>query len=263
MAFSISDLFIYPIKSLGGISVDKAFAEKEGFQHDRRWMLVDTNGRFLSQREHHEMALFSSSLSASHLSITFDHDKIDIPLTDTSGTTQMVTVWDHTVNATEVDVQISAWFSDKLKQKCKLVRMIESTNRIKEFPKKPYKSQVSFADGYPYLILGTASMNLLNQKLDAPLNVNRFRPNIVVDTTEAHEEDRWEDFRINEVEMRIVKPCARCVVTTIDQRTGARGKEPLKTLAGYRKWDKMIYFGANGILLSSGVVNKGDQIQLS
>ena len=113
------------------------------------------------------------------------------------------------------------------------------------------------------MILGTESMNELNNRMETALNINRFRPNIVVETIIPHEEDEWEDIVINEASMRIVKPCARCVVTTIDQSTGMKGKEPLKTLAQYRKRDNQIFFGANAIVLSSGLIHRDDQIRLS
>ena len=242
--------------------MDSALAEKEGFRYDRRWMLVDSNGRFLSQREHNEMSLFSCSITDSSLEIEYDGDKISIPLDQETNTHHNVTVWDHTVSAAEVNPIFSDWFSDKLKQSCKLVRMTDSSERIKDFKKPPFKSKVSFADGYPYLLLGTASMDELNNRMDTALNINRFRPNIVVDTSIAHEEDEWEDIQASGAHLRIVKPCARCVVTTINQETGVAGKEPLKTLASYRRWDNQVFFGANAILLSPGVINKDDQILL-
>jgi len=259
----VSGLYIYPIKSLGGISVTSAKTLTEGLEYDRRWMLVDADGRFFTQREHPHLALFGTKLHKDQLQITYQGDELTIPLAQHDDTDLRVSVWSSKLKASQVSADASSWFSDHLDAEVKLVRMTTDSKRPKRLFTEPYKTQVSLADGYPYLILGTASMNELNNKLSSPLSMDRFRANIIVDTSEPHEEDTWkEEFTLGETTMKVIKPCARCVMTTIDQKTAAQGKEPLKTLATYRKKRNKIWFGANAICLKEGEISVGDSLSL-
>ncbi len=262
MEFRISDLFIYPIKSLGGISIKSANALTEGFEYDRRWMLVDEKGKFLSQRELPLMSLFKCSLNEDHIRVDFKQDNILIPSNTYSDVIKEVQVWKSNLKAQEVDPLISTWFSDLLDFKCKLVAMTEISRRNKEFIKPPFSTNVSFADGFPYLILGSESLNLLNSKLKIKLPTDKFRANILVETIEAHQEDKWEDVSAGEAILKIIKPCARCGITTINQDTAEKGIEPLRTLAEYRKMGNKVLFGANAIAIENGTINVGDKIKL-
>jgi len=263
-AKTITELYLYPIKSLGGISVPSAEVLTEGFQYDRRWMLVDAEGQFLTQREHAKMALFSCEISEHELIIKFQDEEQAIPLASHTENVSRVKVWSSKLKAHQVSPQISEWFSDHLGMYADLVKLTDISKRPKRLFVPPYKTNLSFADGYPYLILGAASMQTLNEKLEHPLNMDRFRANIIVETSEAHEEDEWkEDFQAGTATLKVIKPCARCVVTTIDQQTGVAGKEPLKTLTTYRKWRNKIWFGANAICLTEGKLKVGDSIQLN
>lgn len=263
--FSIQDIFIYPIKSLGGIRLTEAKVEERGLQFDRRWMLVDPQGVFLTQRTHPPMALLQVQLDEAGL-IVFDKknpkDKLQIPYSLNSGQEIEVEIWDDRVIATIVDPVLDSWFSEKLGITCHLVIMPESTQR-KVSPKYAVNDEsVSFADGMPYLILGQESLNDLNSRLENPVPMDRFRPNIVFSGGLAYAEDSWKKIKIGAVEFQIVKPCARCVLTTIDQETGFQGKEPLKTLAGYRTIGNKIFFAQNMVALESGIIRIGDQIIL-
>lgn len=262
-SFTIQDIFIYPIKSLGGIRLTEAKVEERGFQFDRRWMLVDQKGVFLTQRTHTQMALLQVELGESGL-IVFDkrnpEDTLQIPYNQISDQEIEVEIWDDRVLATIVDPVLDTWFSDKLGMPCHLVIMPESTQR-KVSPKYAVNDEsVSFADGMPYLILGQESLNDLNSRLEKPVTMDRFRPNIVFSGGQSYVEDSWKKIRIGAVEFQVVKPCARCVLTTIDQETGLQGKEPLKTLAGYRTIGNKVYFAQNMVAMETGTIRIGDQI---
>jgi uncharacterized protein YcbX len=262
-SFTIQDIFIYPIKSLGGIRLTEAKVEERGFQFDRRWMLVDQKGVFLTQRTQTQMALLQVELGETGL-IVFDkrnpEDTLQIPYNQISDQEIEVEIWDDRVLATIVDPVLDTWFSEKLGMPCHLVIMPESTQR-KVSPKYAVNDEsVSFADGMPYLILGQESLNDLNSRLEKPVTMDRFRPNIVFSGGQSYVEDSWKKIRIGAVEFQVVKPCARCVLTTIDQETGLQGKEPLKTLAGYRTIGNKVYFAQNMVALESGIIRIGDQI---
>ena len=158
--------------------------------------------------------------------------------------------------------EANGWFSDNLQENVRLVKMEAKDIRFKKLVKGPEKVKVSFADGYPYLILGTASLEKLNEKISEPVKMNRFRPNIVLETRNAHEEDDWESIEIGGASFMVIKACARCPVVTVDQSSGEKSKEPLKTLATYRRKDNMVYFGANAISLDNTVINIGDKVML-
>lgn len=251
---------VYPVKSLGGICIESAKAFTEGFEHDRRWMLVNENGKFMSQRENAIMALFKTKLSHSGVEVNYHNSTIEIPFEKNNEDVLKVSVWESKLKAPEVDKEISQWFSEHLKMNVRLVTMSDISSRYKRLFKAPFKTYVSFADGYPYLILGQKSLETLNEKLESPVDIDRFRANIIVSTHEAHEEDKWNEFDVGSTKMSVIKPCARCAVVTIDQSSAQKGKEPLKTLSTYRQKRNKIYFGANAILLKQGEIAVGDTI---
>ncbi len=263
--FTIQEIVIYPIKSLGGIHLKEAKVEARGFQFDRRWMLVDPQGVFLTQRKNPQMALLQVELDDKGM-IVFDKRKsegqLHIAFELKSDQEIEVEIWDDRVLAHLVDPSMDTWFSERLGLECRLVRMPESTQR-KVSPKYAVNDDsVSFADGMPYLILGQESLNDLNSRLENPVPMDRFRPNIVFAGGPAYAEDSWKKIRIGSVDFQVVKPCARCVLTTIDQQPGLQGKEPLRTLAGYRTILNKVYFAQNMVALQTGTVRIGDQIKL-
>ena len=261
MQHIVKELWIYPIKSLGGIKVDSAQAETEGLRYDRRWMLVDDSGKFITQREHHQMSTFNSVMDNNQLTVHHNGDSVAIPLTAISDNILNVKVWSSQLMAAEVDPHISEWFSDHLSMRATLVRMTDISNRPKLLKVPPYNTEVSLADGYPYLILGEESMRHLNGKLENPVSANRFRANIIVASDVPHIEDTWGSVDIGKATLKVIKPCARCVVITIDQQTGIAGKEPTRTLATYRKKKNSIMFGANAICTIEGKIKVGDVIE--
>lgn len=232
--------------------------EQKGFRYDRRFMLVEPDGTFITQRDNHSMALIDVAIQPSGegvdtLRVWHRHrpdDVLELPLTVSARTevreTMEVTIWDSKdVPALTVSDEADRWFSSALGKPCRLVFMPETTHRAVDSTYARNNDAVSFADGYPYLLIGQASLDYLNQQLAEPISMLRFRPNVVVAGSLPYEEDAWTQFQMGELEFYGVKPCARCVLTTIDPETGQPGREPLRTLARYRQWKHKILFGQN------------------
>lgn len=262
----LSEIFIYPVKSLGGISLKTAQVEERGLQYDRRWMLIDQEGVFLTQRDIPEMALIHLAIGDNELKAKFTHENsypgITIPLQANDNQKVDAIIWNDRCKAILVGKDYDEWFSEALKVKCRLVYMPDMERRIVE---KKFISEdkiVSFADAYPFLIIGQSSLDDLNSKLDKPVPMNRFRTNFIFTGGEPYEEDTWKNFEIGNVEFQAVKPCARCVITTTDQQTAERDAEPLRTLSAYRKFGNKVMFGMNLIANNKGLVNVGDIIKL-
>ncbi len=264
--YKVSQVFIYPVKSLGGISLPEAELTDRGFKYDRRWMLIDREGQFLSQRRVPDMALLQAELDDEYLSIVHKHKpelNLQIPLALISNSNSGLIdsyMWDESIGVAECGEDFNEWFSDVLKTKCRLVCMPDNSNRPVDVRFAGNNEITSLSDGYPFLIIGQESLNLLNSKLDEPLPVNRFRPNIVFAGGLPHDEDEFDKFEIGGVLFKRVKPCARCTVITINQNTGERKQEPLKTLATYRKVNNKILFGQNLLHEGDGEIRVGDKI---
>lgn len=262
---ALTEIWIYPIKSLGGIRLKKAKVLEKGLAYDRRWMLVDEEGKFLTQRIHPEMALFKLTISNEQLTITHTQklSKHSILLNPSRvNESKEVTIWDDTVKAFEVSEESSRWFSEMLSIPCTLVYFPEENIRAVDPRFASKQENVSLADGYPFLIIGEASLADLNNRMEVALPMNRFRPNFVFSGGKAFEEDEWKEFVIGTNRFLGVKPCARCVLTTIDQESAEKGIEPLRTLATYRKRDNKIYFGQNLLAIDHTFVQEGDRITL-
>lgn len=262
----VSEINIYPVKSLKGISLESAVVEHRGLQFDRRWMLVDEDRQFFTQREVPKMATVKVDVGAEGLIASMNGSRLDVAAGSETGETAYVTVWGSTVKGAFYDAAIDDWFSDALGLKCRLVSMPESTKRIvsPDCAVRKFQDHVSFADGYPFLLIGQSSLDDLNTRLEEPVPMNRFRPNFVVAGAGPFEEDTWKRIRIGSTEFHLVKPCARCVLTTVDQVSGVKtGKEPLATLSSYRNFDGKVLFGQNLIAETVGeTVSVGDEIEV-
>jgi uncharacterized protein YcbX len=260
---TVSELYIYPVKSLGGIALPAASLTDRGFEYDRRWMLVDENDRFLSQREMAAMAFLKVSLYDGGLLVqnTSKSDSFyQIPFHPLTTETMIVSVWDDSCHAQCVSAEADAWFSEQLGIFCRLVYMPDSTLRQVDESYAHNKEITSFSDGYPLLIIGQASLDDLNGRLSSPLLMDRFRPNIVFTGGLPFQEDDMKEFSIGDIQFFGVKPCARCTITTIDQQSAVKGKEPLKTLSTYRAKNNKIYFGQNLLYQGEGTIRIGDVI---
>jgi len=262
--FKISQLFIYPIKSLGGIAVDKTSITDRGFEHDRRWVLVDENNLFISQREVHEMALMRVAITTEGLLVTHppQNSTFLVPFGPRTDEFAEVTIWDDTCTAQFVSKEADQWFSKTLGIHCRLVYMPDDTKRITDQRYAPENSIVSMADGYPFLLIGQASLDDLNSRLAEQLPMNRFRPNIVFTGGEPYAEDLMHTMVIGNIIFHGVKLCARCNIPCIDQDTAIQYKEPTKTMASYRSKNNKIMFGQNLIHEGLGEIAVGDTIEV-
>lgn len=265
----LSEINVYPIKSLGGVFLESSTVENRGLQFDRRWMLVDENNKFLTQREFPKMATVSVEIFKDRLGVSLDGKSLEIPFKTGAEETKVVKVWSSRCRAEIYGDNINEWFRDVLQTDCRLALMPEQTTRkVSYFYAIRQDDAVSFADGYPVLLIGEESLNDLNSRLGAPVPMNRFRPNLVVSGADAFAEDGWKQIKIGDAIFHVVKPCGRCVMTTIDQTSGEKqGTEPLKTLAKYRvpkrSVKKKILFGQNLIAENVGaVINVGDKIEI-
>lgn len=261
----VQELFIYPVKSLSGIRVARAEALQRGFKFDRRWMLIDQTGRFITQRTEPRLALLQTEVSDTTILVNhkkFPEQKTEIPLSVNALEKIAVSIWDDEVEAVHLGNEIDSWFSNILQQVCKLVYMPENGIRPVDERYAAHGEQVGFADAFPYLLIGQSSLDDLNKRLVYPVPMNRFRPNIVITGSTAFEEDTWEEITIGPVHFKMAKPCSRCMLTTIDQDTGIGGKEPLNTLGKYRAVNNKVMFGQNLLALNEGTIHSNDPVKV-
>lgn len=258
----VSGLFVYPVKSLRGVELREAEVEARGFLHDRRWMLVDEGGVCLTQRSLPRMALVSVRMDVGSEVLLLDAP--GMPTLEMrfepsgSGGSVSVFVFDDEVRAAPVGPEADGWFSEFLGMRCRMAHMPDDSVRPVDPAYALAGDRTSFSDGFPFLLVSQASLDDLNARMEAPLPVDRFRPNVVVEGCGPFEEDLWGRISIGGVPFRVAKPCSRCAITTTDQKTGERGKEPLKTLATYRKVGGSVYFGQNLIPDGVGTLRVGD-----
>ncbi|MEJ7559042.1 MAG: MOSC N-terminal beta barrel domain-containing protein [Pedobacter sp.] len=263
MKLQLSEIYIYPIKSLGGISIKEAKLEQRGLQYDRKWLLIDENGTFITQRKHYNLAMLQVAMDADTITVSHKTDlsqKISFPKFESTSQRIQVRIWDDTSSGFEVNAKVSDWFSVFLNMKVKLVGMADDDQRLVD-PEYALNSEiVSFADAYPCLIIGQAALDFLNEKLADPVPMNRFRPNFVFTGGEPHIEDRFGEFYLGENLFQAANQCARCVLTTVDQETGIKGQEPLRTLTSYRTVNKKVMFGQNLLHKGPGTMKVGDEL---
>lgn len=259
----LSEIWLYPIKSLGGVRVQSAKVLGKGLLYDRRYMLVDESSQFMTQRTSPLLALFKFSISDNGFTVAYKGDSIELPFQPQklNGEIKAV-VWDDTVKANVMDDPYNRWFSDRIGKPCRLVYFPEENRRPVDEKFAKNDEQVSLADGYPFLIIGQSSLDDLNGRLEVPLPMNRFRPNFVFEGGKPFEEDSWRNFMIGNNRFVGLKPCARCIIPTINQDTAEQGTEPLKTMAGFRKRDGKVYFGQNLVAIDHHQVHEGDEIRV-
>lgn len=261
---TISALYYYPIKSCGGFRATQLETTDRGFLHDREFMLVDGDGLFLTQREYPRMALVEPRVTDDTLILKAPNMPELSIHPQQYGPAKEVIVWRSNCQAVDQGGAVAEWFSQYLETDCYLVRMAEGHIRQvnQAYAQRP-NDQVSFADGYPFLLISEASLADLNSRLTEPLPMNRFRPNIVITDCAAYAEDNWQQIRLGSMQFDVVKACARCAITTINQQTAEKGKEPLKTLAGYRRVEGGgVIFGQNLLHQANGILQIGDELEI-
>jgi uncharacterized protein YcbX len=269
----VTEINIYPVKSLRGFSCQNSVVKKRGFKNDRRFMLVDENNDFLTQREFSKMATITTQITGNGLKFSAPgFEDLIISKDFSKGEVATVRVWQSFCRALVAEESINNWFGEVLHKKCKLVKMPGTTNRLINEKFNKGDEIVSFADGFPFLIISENSLNDLNSRLQKQIPMNRFRPNLVISGAEAYEEDSWKKIKIGKTIFRTTKTCARCVIPNIDQKTGiSEIKEPLKTLSNYRKSIDIFPYtfeelglGKNDVLFGQNLVaeNFGKEIKI-
>ena len=264
MPVFVHSLHIYPIKSCQGIDLQQAELTGTGFKYDRHWMLVDRQGQFLSQRQYPRLARIQTRLDDDALIIGIDGEQqLELPLISDDSQRREVQLWNDRCSAALVSQAANRWFSDFLEIDCELVFLPESEQRRVDPDYARDRQIVGFADGFPLLLLSRASIDLLNNKLQQQVKINRFRPNIVIDGCDAHAEDEWSRISVNAIDIELVKPCSRCPIPTVNPRTGQKeGPEPLKTLTRYRRRDNKVGFGQNLVHESGGQLACGQLLEV-
>jgi uncharacterized protein YcbX len=262
----ISALYIYPIKSCGGISVTQATMERRGLKFDRRFMLVDASGRFVTQRQRPQMALLSTAIAADDLIVRRrDGEVLRLPLQPEFSASIRVKVWRSELEAGVADRAVNEWFSEYLGSAVRLVYMSDAHRRAvsRQRATQP-DDEVSFADGAPVLLTSEGSLAALNARLDTPVSMRRFRPNVVVDCNLAFAEDTWRRIRIADTVLEPAWACARCTIPTIDPDTGLADPhgEPLRTLREFRREAAGIMFGQNVLVRGTGTLRIGDTLDV-
>ena len=267
---SVSELNIFPIKSCKGFSLPEGVTTLRGFAWDRQWMIVQDDGKFLTQRQIPRM----SQILPTVVTESPDSDIVQMhltapdmpPLTIKStgiGETRRVVVWNDTCEAVDEGPQVAEWLTDYLKTSCSLVRFApQFVRQVDEKYKNNDVDQVGFADGFPFLLISEPSLTDLNERLQEKLPMNRFRPNIVVTGCGPFAEDDWKTIKIGDLLFHVVKPCSRCVITCTDQQTSKVSVEPLRTLSTYRSQMNKIMFGQNLVPEGAGVVKVGDKLEV-
>lgn len=255
---------LYPVKALQGLSLSSAEVTGLGLEKDRRWMVTDAQGRFVSQRSHPQMATIETGFENGHV-ILQAPGRPRFCLEEPDGQARLeVQIWDDLVAAAEGPAAASEWFSETLESPCRLAFMDKNTQRPIVSPRVEEGHLVSFADGYPLLVASQASLDFLNAKLEVPIPMDRFRANLIITDCEPHAEDTWPRFRIGQAIFKGVKPCSRCSVPTVDQTSGkvSADQEPLKTLATYRRQGTGVMFGMNLVVEKPGKIQTGDIVEI-
>ena len=261
----LAEIHVYPLKSARGIRLDASTIDPTGLRHDRRWMIVTEEGRFVSQREEPRLALVVPTIEGDALRLSApDVGDLRVPLEPDGSELgrRPVRIWQDEVRALDAGDEAAAWVAASLGAPHRLVHFPRSESRQVDPQFAREGDRVGFADGYAFLLASAASLADLNDRLDVPVPMDRFRPNLVVRGAAPFEEDGWREVRIGETRFRVVKPCARCVITTVDQRTAAVGREPLRTLAAFRRVGTKVIFGQNLIHEGGGTLREGDALHV-
>lgn len=263
MSPHLSAIAIHPVKSCAPLALDAAAVEPRGLAHDRRWMVVDPDGRFLTGRQLPALVRIAARPAGDGIVLSAP-GQADLAVARPAPHAPRlpVVVWRDTVDAACTAPAADAWLSRALGRPVRLVHMDDAARRPVSPDHAAPGDEVSFADGYPLLLIGQSSLDALNARLASPLPMARFRPNLVVAGAPPHAEDGWRRIRIGTIAFDLPKPCTRCVFTTVDVASGTfdPSGEPLQTLKGYRRTPSGVTFGMNLIARGSGILRLGDAV---
>ena len=259
----LSEIYIYPVKSLAGIKVSNWVVNKRGLLHDRKWMLIDSDNKFLSQRRLPKMTLIKTQIIDNTLLLsTATSGSISLLLNPDDGEECVTTLWKDQCVAKTTTKEADQWLSDFLNIDCQLVYQPENSIRTVDQQYATPTDTVGFSDGFPFLITSEASLASLNEAMGLQLPMLRFRPNLVISQCESYAEDSWREITINNIGFRLPKPCSRCPVPTINLETAVRAKEPLATLNKIRRWNNRVFFGQNALHNVEGALSLGDVVTI-
>jgi len=262
----LTSLYCYPLKSCAAEPLQRAVVDELGVHGDRRWMVVDsTNGRFLTQRLLPQLGRIRASWQGANLQLEAPGmPALLVMLPDAQSPLRGVTVWSDSLQVPDAGEAAARWVSDYLQRECRLVQVPAGRARQVDTAYARPGEKVGFADGFPLLLIGQTSLEDLSARVGRPLEMLRFRPNLVVAGAAAYAEDSWRRIRIGTLELRVVKGCSRCIMTTLDPHSGLRSpdREPLQTLKTYRERDGEVYFGQNLIAEGQGVLDCGMPVEV-
>lgn len=258
-------LFLYPVKSLAGIPVDRFSLDDFGPVGDRRWMIVGANGQFVTQRLNPELAMIATRFDGPDVIITIPGEGEFRLSAEAGAGTGLARVWRDQVDVLSGPINAADALSRFCGKDLHFVYMRNETFRRVDPEWVPAYRRVSFADGFPFLVTNQASLDELNSRLEHPVDMRRFRPNLVVSGAQPWDEDRWTSLSVREISLSLVKPCSRCIMTTVDPDTGIRSPDgqPLKTLASYRRAPDGVIFGLNGVHDANGTLSVGDPVSFA
>lgn len=260
---TVASLHVYPIKSCKALDLTAVRFDPLGPLYDRRFMVVDETGRYLTQRTVPRLALITPRLGPTALVVSAPNmPQLKVAMSQRDARRVPIKIWEFEGVGEDAGESAADWFSSFLERKCRVVRWADDQQRPvdPEYARSP--AATGFNDGFPVLLMSEASVADLNKRLKQPLPMNRFRPNVVVRDLEPYAEDTWRKIRIGELELDVVKPCDRCATTTVDQITGVAGTEPLATLASYRKEGNKVLLGQNCVHLGLGSIRAGDPVEV-
>lgn len=257
----IQSLFVYPIKSCGGVEMEELHLLPYGPKYDRTFVIVDDTGQFLSQRKHPKLCLIRTTVKGNVLLMNVpDADEFSFSLDRDEGIEREVVVWDDKCRGFDEGDAVAEALSTFLLKSCRLVRYAPQHPRLRHSSHFNVRLSISFADAYPLLVISQASLDDLNQRLSDSLPMDRFRPNIVVGGCCPFEEDAWDEIMTGIIRLKGANQCVRCATTLVDQTTGRLEKEPLRTLETFRRTPKGVVFGRNFVHLTEGILRRGDSI---
>ena len=261
----VTALYIYPVKSMSGSAVNEAVLFERGLDHDRRWMWIDENGKFISQREFPQMVLWTVKLVYNELFFQNKNQSspIVVPAYPSTNNRMNVRVWDDEVSASVIEHPLISKIAEDFLPNARLVYLPEDSKRAVDKRFGQENDHTSFADGYPVLVCNKSSLEKLNEGLEEPISIMHFRPNVVVNGCGAYEEDNWKEIQLGDAKLELVKPCGRCVMININPLTATKNPAVLKVLASSRTAGNKVLFGMNAISRSSEMTIKlGDPVSV-
>ena len=258
----LSAIYRYPLKSARGHALWRGELDRFGLAGDRRWMLVDAQGHFQTQRKLPKLALLEVTMLETGLRLGYAGDSIEVQTPQPGGELVRARVWDDDVAAAVADAQSNAWLSERLGLPLRLVHYPDSASRAIAPGYAPGNPLIAFSDGFPLLVISEASLQALNTRLPTAVPMDRFRPNLVIAGSEAHAEDHWRRIRVGSSELALPKPCSRCAIPSIDQQTAERDPHINRALAAYRRRDGVIYFGMNAVAIAGEEFRTGDAVEV-